>query len=343
MSTATETHPLREEAGAALAGARLGYLILYVYDIPESRDFYERRLGLRVIEADEESVKLDAGRVILALHRAADYGVTLAGRRDDASDVVFLVDDVNAARRDLEARGVVFIRRRTYEIGLVTDFYDPNGHRLMIYQPSEKALSWPSAERLREVWRACGKGGSEPIGPAAAPAGGGGLDGKPLVYLFMFVPRSAEADAFYEGDLGLQAVERVHCCNPACPPEEKGIAKYDVGGMLLATHHIHRSPVVDDFGRVYSPRALDPEHTRGIAPVFLVSGIRDVVARLRARGVRVTHDVVKSQIGDVAKFEAATGHTFFLYEPWEQVLRWPAGAKIGEILAAPADAGAAAG
>ena len=341
MSTLTET--TAEAPDAVLAGARVGYLILYVYDIAESRDFYERRLGLRVIEADEDSVKLDAGRVILALHRAADYGVVLAGRRDDASDVVFLVDDLNAARADLEARGVAFIRRRTYEIGRVTDFYDPNGHRLMIYEPSATALSWPSAAKLREVWRACGRGGSELIGPPAEelPADAGrGLDGKPLVYLFMFVPSSAEADAFYEGALGLLPVERVHCCNPACPPEEKGIAKYDAGGMLLTTHHIHRSPVVDDFGRVYSPRALDPEHTRGIAPVFLVDDIRGVVDRLEARGVRFTQGPVKSQIGDVARLEASTGHAFFLYQPWPEVLKWPTGAKVGEILAEPAGAGA---
>lgn len=329
-----------EETDAVLAEARVGYLILYVYDVAESRDFYERRLGLRVIEADEDTVKLDAGRVILALHRAADYGITLAGRRDDASDVVFLVDDLNAARADLEARGVSFIRRRTYEIGRVTDFYDPNGHRLMIYEPSATALSWPSAQKLREVWQACGRGGAALIGPAAAPAGAGGLDGKPLVYLFMFVPSSAEADAFYEGALGLRPIERVHCCNPACPPEEKGIAKYDVGGMLLTTHHIHRSPVVDDFGRVYSPRALDPEHTRGIAPVFLVSDIAGVVERLRERGVRFTQEPVKSQIGDVARLEASTGHAFFLYQPWAEVLKWPAGAKVGEILGTPAAAAA---
>jgi catechol 2,3-dioxygenase-like lactoylglutathione lyase family enzyme len=336
----TETIQIPQEDVGALAGARIGHLILYVYDIPESRAFYEQRLGLRVIEEDEASVKLDAGLVILSLHRASDYGVNLAGRRDDASDVVFLVDDINAARRDLEARGVAFIRRRTYEIGLVTDFYDPNGHRLMIYQPSEKALTWPSADKLREVWRACGRGGSALIGPAAAPpreGGGGGLDGKPLVYLFVFVPSSADADAFYEGDLGLRVVERVHCCNPACPPEERGIAKYDIGGMLLATHHIHRSPVVDDFGKVYSPRALDPEHTRGIAPVFLVNDIQGVVERLQRRGVGLGEGVVRSQIGHLAKLEASTGHTFFLYEPWEQVLKWPTGAKIEQILSATAD------
>src|SRR5262249_648902 len=167
---------------------------------------YQRRLGLRVLEASDTEAKLDAGQVILCLHRAADYGVVLAGRRDDSSDLVFLVDDLNRTRQELEARGVTFVRRRTYEIGRVTDFYDPNGHRLMSYEPSATALSWPSGDKLRQVWRASGKGGSEVIGPAAgsrAPMDQG-LDGMPLIYLFLFVPDSGEALAFYQGALGLR-------------------------------------------------------------------------------------------------------------------------------------------
>jgi catechol 2,3-dioxygenase-like lactoylglutathione lyase family enzyme len=337
MSAITEQSPAA--ARASLADARVGYLILYVHDIPESRDFYERRLGLRVIEADEESVKLDAGLVILALHRAADYGISLAGRRDDAADTVFLVDDINAARLALEARGVVFTIRRTYEVGLVTDFYDPNGHRLMLYQPSEVAMSWPSAPKLRDIWRACGRGGSEVIGPPAGPPpvggrrdGPPGLAGKPLAYLFLWVPESHDAIAFYAGALGLREIERVHCDNPACPREEKSIAKYDVGGLLLGTHHVHRNPVVKEFGKIYTPTPVDPANTKGIAPVFLVRDIHTLVEGLAHRGVHFTQEVVRSQIGNVARFEAPTGHGFYLYEPWSQVLRWPSGAKIEQIL-----------
>jgi len=327
-----------ERVGDVLAGARVVCLIVYANDLVESRAFYEGRLGLRILEADEDSVKFDAGLVILTLHRAADYGVTLAGRRDDSSDVVFLVDDVNAARQALEARGVVFARRRTYEIGLVTDFYDPNGHRLMLYQPSPQALSWPSGAKLREVWRTCGTGGSDLLGPPAdSPSAGRaephGLDGKPLVYLFLFVPDSEEALAFYQRDLGLRAVEHVHCCNPACPPEEKGIAKYDVGGLLLTTHHVHRNPVVDDFGKVYSPREVDPAHTRGVVPVFHVTDIYSVVEQLSSLGLSFPSGVVHSNIGAIAKFEAKTGHTFYVYEPLERALKWPSGAKLNQILA----------
>ncbi len=336
----TETTQSLEKTNAPLSGARIVYLILYVNDLAESRAFYERQLALRVIEADESSAKYDAGQVILCLNRASDYSITLGGRRDDASDVVFLVDDINAVRQALEERGVVFVRCRTYEIGLVTDFYDPNGHRLMIYQPSQEALSWHSGEKIRQIWRACGKGGSDLIGLAAVPlsesgtdTAQAGLDGKPLIYLFMFVPSSDDALAYYKGALGLQEVERVHCCNPVCPPEELGVAKYDGGGMLLTTHHVHKTFVVDDFGKVYSPRAVDPAHTQGIVPVFLVANIEGVVERLSRKGVNFSSGVVRSQIGDIAKFQATTGHTFYLYEPSAAAFKWPSGAKIKQILA----------
>jgi len=322
-----------------LAGSRIIYLILYVNDLNESREFYEKKLGLKVIETDEDSEKLDAGLVILSLQRASDYNVTLTGRRDDSSDLVFLVDDVNAMRSNLEMRGVEFIRRRTYEIGLVTDFYDPNGHRLMIYQPSATALSWESGKKLREVWRTCGLGGSDLIGPASGPPSNQGsdslppgLNGKPLVYLFLFVPQSDDALSFYKGTLGLNAIERVHCCNPACPPEEKGIVKYDVGGMLMTTHHVHRSPVVDDFGKVYSPRAVDPANTKAIVPVFHVKEIQNLTEELSRSGVAFSEGVVRSHIGKIAKFDSPTGHVFYLYEPDSQALKWPTGAKIREIL-----------
>jgi catechol 2,3-dioxygenase-like lactoylglutathione lyase family enzyme len=319
----------------SLADANVAYLILYVRDLRESRDFYANQLQLEILEDDEASVKFDCGDVILWLQLASDYGVTLAGRMDDSSDVVFLVDDINRVRRDLECCGVVFVRRRTYEVGLVTDFYDPNGHRLMLYQPSATALSWPSGGKLREIWGRIGQGDAEPIGPAARPNDGAasGLRGKPLAYLFMFVPDSHAADTFYQQSLELRPIESVHCCNPACPPDEKGIVKYDVGGMLLTTHHVHKEPVVDDFGKIYSPRVVDRSHMSGIAPVFLVTDVPSLVNKLSTKGVSFEGDIVRSHLGTVAKFAADTGHTFFLYEPAEQSMKWPAGLKLEHIIA----------
>jgi len=338
----SETAAVVEESSGILEGAPIVYLILFVNDVAESRAFYERKLGLRVVEADESSAKFDAGLVMLCLNRASDYGITLTSRRDDASDVVFLVDDINAAREALEARGVVFARRHTYEIGLVADFYDPNGHRLMLYQPSREALTWPSSGKIREVWRACGLGGAELIGPSAGPAperapdqGPPGLDGKPLIYLFVWADDSAEALAFYKGALGLRELERVHCSNPSCPPEEDiAVVKYDGGGMLLSTHHVHKAPVIDDFGKVYPPRAIDPAQTKGIVPVLYVSDIRSAVEQASRRGVRFPAGIIRSQIGEIAKFEASTGQTYYLYQPSAGAMQWPSGAKIKQILAA---------
>ena len=327
---------LEATSTGVLAQAPVVSLILYVEDLSASREFYERRLGLRAVERDDDSVMYDAGGITLSLNVATRYGVTLAGRHDDASDIVFLVDDLNAMRDALERRGVEFMRRRTYDVGAVTDFYDPNGHRLMLYQPSEEALAWPSGEKLRSVWRAFGRGGADLIGPPSSveekdQVFANGLDGKPVVYLFMFVPDSASAFAFYHAALGLQPMEAVHCCNPACPPEEKGIVKYDAGNLLLSTHHIHRTPVVDDFGTVYSALSANPAHVGGIVPVFEVDDVAGAVARLTAQGVGFAGDVMRSHRGNLARFSATTGHTFLLYEASPVALQWPSGEKLYRI------------
>jgi predicted enzyme related to lactoylglutathione lyase len=327
---------LETTATGVLAQAPVVYLILYVDDLSASREFYERRLGLRAVERDDDSVMYDAGGIMLSLNIASQYGVTLVGRHDDASDIVFMVDDFNAMRDALERRGVEFMRRRTYDVGMVTDFYDPDGHRLMIYQPSEEALSWPSGQKLRDVWRAFGRGGADLIGPPSSveekeQAFATGLDGKPVVYLFMFVPDSASAFAFYHTALGLQPMEAVHCCNPECPPDEKGIVKYDAGNLLLSTHHIHRSPVVDDYGTVYSARSVESEHVGGIVPVFEVDDVAGAAARLKAQGVGFVGDVMQSRRGKLARFSTAPGHTFLLYEPNHGALQRPSREKLQRI------------
>jgi hypothetical protein len=129
------------------------------------------------------------------------------------------------------------------------------------------------------------------------------------------VPDSAEAFAFYHTALGLRPMEAVHCCNPECPPDEKGIVKYDAGNLLLSTHHIHRTPVVDDYGTVYSARSVDPAHVGGIVPVFVVDDIANAVGRLKSQGVGFAGDVMRSHRGKLARFSTAAGHTFLLHEP----------------------------
>jgi catechol 2,3-dioxygenase-like lactoylglutathione lyase family enzyme len=342
----TASQQLTQGTAGVLAESRLVAVTMYVHDLAESREFYERKVGLRPLYIDDSSVQFDAGMVVLSLRLASEDGVTLAGYRDEATDTVFMVDDIAKARTALEARGIEFFRNRTYEIGQVTDFYDPNGHRLMLYQPSDEALSWPSADKLRGVWRTAGRGGADLIGPAADTRAetvedlvAAGLDGKPLVYLFLFVDDAPASVRFYHETLGMRALERAHCCNESCPEEEhgeeEGIVKYDAGGVLLSTHHLHGGHVVlDDAGQPYSPREFDASHVKGVAPVFHTYDVYRTAERLRALGVTVHPEVRESWSGKVAAFEDPAGHVCHLYEPSPQAAALPTGARMDAILAA---------
>ncbi|MEV6599850.1 VOC family protein [Actinoplanes sp. NPDC051346] len=302
-----------------LTGAPLVSLVMYASNVAESADFYTRRLGLPRLPAEPNEARIGAGGIDLWLRPAGQHGVRLFGRRDDSSDVVFLVEDIEATRIALEGRGIQFERRRSYEIGSVTDFYDPSGHRLMLYQPSPTSLGWPSGPKVREVWRSHGRGGADVIGPSAGPALGTpaetGLAGDPLVYLFMFENNQTAALDFYRDQLGLELLERVHCCNQDCDEEIEGIGKYDGGDVLLATHHMHeKSMVFDDLGRPYSPREFTPAHGQGIAPVFLVDDVAATVRQLTARGVAFPDGPREEAAGTLARFEDPFGHPFFLLE-----------------------------
>jgi len=328
---------LAEGERGILAECRIVYLIVYVNDLAVSRDFYERQLGLRILEQDDGSVKYDAGQVILCLNRARDYGITLAPGRHESADIVFLVDDIDGMRAALAGRGVVLSEAFRYDPGGICDFYDPDGHWLTLYEPNESAMAWPSGEKIRALWRSCGRGEVAVIGPAAVPVRDTGelqLDGKPLVYLFLFVREPSEALQFYNRDLGLVDVEGGPCSSGAGGDEE-GVIKYEAGGVMLTTHQVWATRSPEDMEHPCPPRLLDPAHMNALAVVFHVTDIQQVVDALSRHGIRFEHGVVRSDIGAVARFTDPSGHVFYLYEPSAEALRWPSGPKIREILAAP--------
>jgi catechol 2,3-dioxygenase-like lactoylglutathione lyase family enzyme len=222
-----------------LAKSRVVYLFLYVKDLAASRDFYEDALGLRVIEEDSDSVKYDAGEIILGLNKAEDYGITLSTPPDHSTDIVFLVDDIDAMRAALEERGVVFSATSRYEVGAIADFYDPDGHWFTLYEPSEEAMAWPSGEKIRTVWNTNGKGASGESIPSVVLGGSNGrekrelrLDGKAIIYLFLFVQDASETFKFYHDGLGLLDLEGGPCSR-ASSADEEGVIKYDGGGSCL--------------------------------------------------------------------------------------------------------------
>jgi len=326
-----------------LTTSRLVYLIVYVSDLARSRDFYEQTLGFRAIEEDPGSVKYDAGHIIICLNRAADFGVTLAPGLDNSTDIVFLVPDLPAARAALEFRGVSFTPTVRYEIGAIADFYDPDGHWLTLYQPSDTAMEWPSGDKIRSVLRARGKPDPVPDGHPEGTRNAGDLkmDGAELIYLFQFVPDAEQACKFYSSLLGLTQLEG-GACSQGLTSKEDGVMKYDAGGVMIATHHLEGTTLTDGAKPVAAdlsehscpPRELDPHHTQGVAPVFHVDDIEQAVSGLAGRGVTFHNGVSRSEIGAIARFAAPSGHMFYLYQPSDRALAWPSGGKLREILRA---------
>ena len=320
-----------------LADTRAVYLFVYVNDLTTSREFYESKLGLHVIEEDPGCLKFDCGQVILALNRAADYNITLPNGKDNSADIVFLVDDLNAVRSTIEARGVAFSKTDWYQPGGITDFYDPDGHWLTLYQPNAEAMTWPSGARIRAVIEARknrnGNGAVPKPGPLSGSSGASaGLAGSDLIYVFFFVSDPAATQNFYEEYLGLRDLEGGPCSSGTAADSD-GVIKYDTGGMLVTTHRIYeeRTPEqVDE--HVCPPREIDLHAMQSVAPALHVKSMDETLkelSRRRSASVKVS----RSEIGAVASLQDPSGHLLFLYEPSAKAFEKPSGLKLQEILA----------
>ena len=308
-----------------LADAPIVYLFVYVTDLARSRRFYEDVLDLEVLAADAESVQYDCGEVILALNLAHQYGITLPGERDNSTDVVWLVDDLEPLRASLAARGVQFNTPVEYEIGKLVDFYDPDNHWFTLYQPSDEAMSWPSGAKIAAVQSHHNR------------RNGGGpltLRGAELIYAFFFVPDAEETQTFYHEHLGLRDIEGGPCSQTS-RGDEAGVIKYDTGGIMLTTHFYDQTlPPLEPDEHGCPPRILDLDHMKGVAPAWIVPDVREAVAQLRERRPAFDPKVSVAAHGIVATCEDPGGHMFFLWEPSDTALDSEPGHKIREILGA---------
>jgi catechol 2,3-dioxygenase-like lactoylglutathione lyase family enzyme len=115
----------------ARAGGR--WVTLGVADLARSRAFYGGVLGLREMQAAPTATIYDCGEMRLMIEARPDHAVVRPG-----SPVVFKVDDIERARRDLEKRGVWFTEPLA-PAGTLGDldlwtasFLDPDGHPLAL-------------------------------------------------------------------------------------------------------------------------------------------------------------------------------------------------------------------
>ena len=107
-----------------------------VDDMEKAKAFYCDKLGLSVKYEAANWVELDAGNATIALRR---YGSGPEGRPElgvgEGATLVFEVDDIAAAKAEMEGQGVAFIGGIIDYGGVkLAVFEDLNGNVLQIYQ-----------------------------------------------------------------------------------------------------------------------------------------------------------------------------------------------------------------
>lgn len=124
---------------------KISNVILRLADLERSLEFYRDRVGMKVLGASETFAFLDGGGVTLAINAIGD------NMRDHpaVTEIVFEVEDVQAAYAALVARGVEvrLAPRPVMSSGeralLAADFRDPDGHVLSItgWQPMDMSTA----------------------------------------------------------------------------------------------------------------------------------------------------------------------------------------------------------
>jgi len=105
-------------------------------DLPAAREFYANVLGLEASQvyqrAGEDAVgaEFETGTVTLAVLNCPGLGIPF---QTTAVPIALRVDDVAAARADLEAKGVSFDDTIDSGVCHMAHFRDPDGNVLMLH------------------------------------------------------------------------------------------------------------------------------------------------------------------------------------------------------------------
>jgi catechol 2,3-dioxygenase-like lactoylglutathione lyase family enzyme len=101
-------------------------------DLPRAKHFYSEVLGLELESEGESDMELRAGQVTLDIFDPESIGQPFA---PSPAGLALRVGDVDAARAELEAKGVVF-DGETIETSVCRQawFKDPDGNALMLHR-----------------------------------------------------------------------------------------------------------------------------------------------------------------------------------------------------------------
>ena len=120
--------------------SQISAIMLGVRDVPLALAFYQEKLGLKVIMQESQLALLQCGTVMLGLSRGH---VRAAPNVTGATEVVFQVETVRAAHRDLISQGVSFTSEphQVTPTDWVAHFQDVDGHLLSIFGPEGQDLA----------------------------------------------------------------------------------------------------------------------------------------------------------------------------------------------------------
>jgi predicted enzyme related to lactoylglutathione lyase len=110
--------------------SKLDFVAVPSEDPERARAFYVETLGLRA--DDHARFEMWAGETCLGIWEPAKMGFAFAPQKN--AHLALHVDDVAAARADLEAKGVEFLGE-TFDTGVchMALFTDPDGNDLMLH------------------------------------------------------------------------------------------------------------------------------------------------------------------------------------------------------------------
>jgi catechol 2,3-dioxygenase-like lactoylglutathione lyase family enzyme len=111
---------------------RVDFVSFLTQDIGRAKEFYGETLGLELETEGPDDMEFRAGQVTLDIFNAASIGQPFA---PSPAGLALRVADVDAARTELEAKGVEF-DGETIETSVCKQawFKDPDGNALMLHR-----------------------------------------------------------------------------------------------------------------------------------------------------------------------------------------------------------------
>jgi catechol 2,3-dioxygenase-like lactoylglutathione lyase family enzyme len=111
---------------------RVDFVSFLTQDIPRAKHFYSEIIGLELESEGPDDMEFRAGQVTLDVFNPASQGQPFA---PTLGGMALRVPDVDAARAELEAKGIVF-DGETLETSVcrMAFFRDPDGNLLMLHR-----------------------------------------------------------------------------------------------------------------------------------------------------------------------------------------------------------------